>query len=259
MGIGIDWMIVVTQWVAALPGAVGRVPAFGIGPLIAASLGIILLGLLRTPLRWSGAVLVLVAALWAARAPQPDILISADGRNVGVRGQDGRLHLMHAVKGSRDSFLLKEWLAADADARTAADASLTSGVSCDDCGCVMQSAGGGLVAQAFRPEALSDDCERAALIVTRGRRPRPARHPSSMPTGCGGRARWRCGAAVRDLSSRRSSREGSTARGRRRWPTRARRRPASWRPVPCRRVRSTRRRPKPTCRRRNRKTRQIKS
>ena len=31
MGVGIDWMIAVTQWVAALPGAVGRVPAFGIG------------------------------------------------------------------------------------------------------------------------------------------------------------------------------------------------------------------------------------
>ena len=165
MGTGIDWMIAVTEWVAALPGAVGRVPAFGIGPLVAASLGIILLGLLRTPLRWSGAVLVLSAALWAARVPQPDILISADGRHVGVRGQDGRLHLMHAAKGSRDVFLLKEWLAADADARTAADASLTAGVSCDDLGCVMQSAGG-LVAQALRPEALSDDCERAALIVT---------------------------------------------------------------------------------------------
>ncbi len=166
MGIGIDWMIFVTQWVAAMPGAIGRVPAFGIGPLIAASLGIILLGLLRTPLRWSGAMLVLVAALWAARAPQPDILISADGRHVGVRGGDGRLHVMHAVKGSKDSFLLKEWLAADADARTASDTSLTAGVSCDDLGCVVQSAGGGLVAQAFRPEALSDDCERAALIVT---------------------------------------------------------------------------------------------
>src|SRR3982074_689204 len=55
MGIGIDWMIAVTQWVAALPGAVGRMAAFGIGPLIAASIGIVLLGLLRTPLRWSGA------------------------------------------------------------------------------------------------------------------------------------------------------------------------------------------------------------
>ena len=66
MGVGIDWMIAVTQWVAALPGAVGRVPAFGIGPLIAASLGIILLGLLRTPLRWSGAAMLLLAAVWAA-------------------------------------------------------------------------------------------------------------------------------------------------------------------------------------------------
>ena len=54
MGIGIDWMIAVTEWVAALPGAVGRMAAFGIGPLIAASVGIVLLGLLRTPLRWSG-------------------------------------------------------------------------------------------------------------------------------------------------------------------------------------------------------------
>src|SRR3982074_170615 len=121
MGIGIDWMIAVTQWVAALPGAVGRMAAFGIGPLIAASIGIVLLGLLRTPLRWSGAVVLLVAMVWAIRVPQPDILISADGRNVGVRGQDGRLHLMRAAK---DAFLVKEWLAADADARSPTDASL---------------------------------------------------------------------------------------------------------------------------------------
>jgi len=65
MGFGIDWMILVTQWVAALPGAVGRMAAFGIGPLIAASAGIILFGLLRTPLRWSGAVLLVVASVWA--------------------------------------------------------------------------------------------------------------------------------------------------------------------------------------------------
>src|SRR5438270_5432413 len=55
MGLGIDWMIAVTRWVAALPGAIGRVAAFGLGPVIAASIGIILIGLLRTPLRWSGA------------------------------------------------------------------------------------------------------------------------------------------------------------------------------------------------------------
>src|ERR1700716_4626859 len=54
MGVGIDWMIAVTEWVAGLPGAIGRMAAFGIGPLIGSSLGIILLGLFRPPLRWAG-------------------------------------------------------------------------------------------------------------------------------------------------------------------------------------------------------------
>ncbi|WMT71435.1 ComEC/Rec2 family competence protein [Bradyrhizobium sp. Ash2021] len=163
MGAGIDWMIVVTQWVAALPGAVGRMAAFGIGPLITASAAIILFGLLRTPLRWSGAALLLVAVVWAIRVPQPDILISADGRNVGVRGADGRLHLMRTAK---DAFLVREWLAADADARLSTDASLAEGVSCDEAGCVTEAAGSALVALALRPEALADDCERAALVVS---------------------------------------------------------------------------------------------
>jgi competence protein ComEC len=129
MGVGIDWMIVVTEWVAALPGAIGRMAAFGTGPLIAASAGIILLGLLRTPLRWSGAAVLLLSVIWALAVPQPDILISGDGHTIGVRGRDGRLHLMKTAK---DGFLIKEWLAADADPRQAGDASLTDGVSCDD-------------------------------------------------------------------------------------------------------------------------------
>ncbi len=163
MGAGIDWMIAVTQWVAGLPGAIGRMAAFGTGPVIAASAGIILLGLLRTPLRWSGAVVLLLSIIWAVAVPQPDVLISADGRNVGVRGKDGRLHLLRAAK---DSFLLKEWLAADADPRIPTDPSLAEGVSCDEAGCMAGMADGALVALALKPEALSDDCERAALLVT---------------------------------------------------------------------------------------------
>lgn len=163
MGGGIDWMIVVTQWVAALPGAIGRMAAFGAGPLIAASAGIIVMGLLRTPLRWSGAAMLVFSVMWAVAVPQPDILISADGRNVGVRGKDGRLHLMRTGK---DAFLVKEWLAADADPRQPTDASLAEGVSCDGAGCVAQMADGAFVALALKPDALRDDCERAALLVT---------------------------------------------------------------------------------------------
>jgi competence protein ComEC len=163
MGIGIDWMIVVTEWVAALPGAIGRMAAFGTGPLIAASAGIILLGLLRTPLRWCGAAVLLLSVIWALAVAPPDILISGDGHQVGVRGRDGRLHLMKTTK---DAFLLKEWLAADADPRSAGDASLPDGVSCDDAGCVAQMADGAYVALTLRPDALDDDCQRAALLVT---------------------------------------------------------------------------------------------
>src|SRR6267142_1771530 len=163
MEFGIDWMILVTQWVAALPGAIGRMAAFGIGPLVAASAGIVLLGLLRTPLRWLGAAAVVLAVVWALAVPQPDVLVSADGRNVGVRGKDGRLQLLRTAK---DAFLLKEWLAADADPRQPTDASLAEGVSCDEAGCVAQTAAGGLITLALRPDALADDCERAALVVT---------------------------------------------------------------------------------------------
>jgi competence protein ComEC len=163
MGVGIDWMIVVTQWVAALPGAIGRMAAFGTGPLIVASAGIILLGLLRTPLRWCGAAGLVLAVGWALAVPQSDILISADGHNVGVRGRDGRLHLMRTAK---DVFLLKEWLAADADSRPPTDATLTEGVSCDEAGCVAPMTDGSLVALTLASEALADDCARAALLVS---------------------------------------------------------------------------------------------
>jgi competence protein ComEC len=171
MGVGIDWMVAVAKWVAALPGAVGRMAAFGISPLVVASLGIILMGLLRTPLRWSGAGVLAIAIVWAVSAPRPDALISADGRNVAVRGKDGKLHLMRSGK---DAFAVKEWLAADADARTAADASLADGVSCDKAGCVTQTADGAFVALSLRPDAIADDCERAALIVT----------TRQVPSGC---------------------------------------------------------------------------
>src|SRR3569833_473959 len=163
LGWGIDWMIAVTRWVAALPGAVGRVTSFGIGPLIAMSLGLILIGLLRTPLRWSGAVVLAASIAWASVSTQPDVLVSGDGRNVAVRGRDGLLHVMRSGK---DVFLLKEWLGADADARLPTDPSLGEGVSCDDLGCVVPMADGRLVALSSRSEALADDCARAALIVT---------------------------------------------------------------------------------------------
>lgn len=171
MEVGIGWMIAVSLWVAALPGAVGRVAAFGTLPLLLATLGVLLISLLRTPLRFAGAVVLGIAALLAATTGQPDILVAGDGESVAVRGGDGRLRFMRAEK---NAFQVREWLAADADARTAADKTLADGVSCDDAGCVVAMTGGALVGLALRPEALADDCEKTALVVSA--------HPP--PSGC---------------------------------------------------------------------------
>ena len=127
------------------------------------------LGRLDTPLRWSGALVLGLAVVRALVAPQPDVLISSDGRSVAVRGRDGHLHLMQTGK---DVFLVKEWLAADADARLPGDPTLASGVSCDDQGCVAALADGALVTHANSAEALSDDCERATLIISARQAPR---------------------------------------------------------------------------------------
>src|ERR1039458_7477581 len=107
MDADIDWMDTVALWVTSLPGAVGHVRAFGTGPLLLGTAAILLLCLLRTPLRWSGAVLTVIASLWAVTTPLPDVLVAGDGQTAAIRGGDGRLAVLHS---NRDSFAIKEWL-----------------------------------------------------------------------------------------------------------------------------------------------------
>jgi competence protein ComEC len=164
MGLGIDWMAGVALWVASLPGAVGRVAAFGVGPLLLAIAGLLLLCLLRTPLRASGLALFLVALVLAAREPRPDVLVAPGAEMVAVRRADGRLAIM---KLGSDGFAAREWLAAEADARTPGDPGLRDGFACDEAGCVASLADGTRVAVALRPQAFEEDCAAAALVVSR--------------------------------------------------------------------------------------------
>jgi competence protein ComEC len=162
MGYGIEWMDAVALWVASLPGAYGRVTAFGTGPLLLATAGLLVMALLRTPLRWSGALLMLVAVIVAARRPLPDVLVADDGRTFAVRGVDGRLSFHHT---GGDTFAIREWLASDADSRDIHDPSLDDDISCDPSGCIGRLADGSLVAYTLAPDAFEDDCRNAALIV----------------------------------------------------------------------------------------------
>jgi len=182
MGYGIEWMDWVALWVASLPGAFGRVSAFGTGPLLLATAGLLLICLLKTPLRWSGVVFVALAIIFAARTPQPDILVAGDGRIFAVRGAEGRLAI-HRAGG--DTFAMREWLAADADGRDVRDLGLGAGITCDAAGCIGKLSDGRLVSYVLAPEAFEEDCQRAAVVVA----------AREVPPGCAatviGRSTWR--------------------------------------------------------------------
>lgn len=164
MGVGIDWMTGVALWTAGLPGAVGRMSAFGVVPLLAATLGLIMLCLLRSPLRFAGVALLVIAAMLALATPRPDVLVAANGEAVAVRGgADGRLSVL---TNARRSFAVRDWLAADGDPRASNEPALADGWSCDPVGCIAKLADGAVVAMARSAAAFADDCTRAALIIT---------------------------------------------------------------------------------------------
>jgi competence protein ComEC len=163
MGAGIDWMVAVAVWVAGLPGAVGHVAAFGAGAMLLATAGLIVVCLLRSPLRLLGAGLALAACVAAMTAARPDVMISAGGDVVAVRGAGGALA---AVKFGNDTLSVREWLAADGDARDQADGAVKAGFACDPDGCVARLPDGAVVAVSRTAAAFADDCTRAALIIT---------------------------------------------------------------------------------------------
>jgi competence protein ComEC len=163
MGEGISWMIDVAVWVASLPGAVGRMAAFGTGPLLLGSFGLVVLCLLRSPLRVVGIGLFALATVWAARTPQPDVLVAADGTSFAVRQADGRLA---AIRTGSDSFAIRQWLAADGDARAHDDPAVSAGIACDQAGCIGRLPDGRPVALARNIEAFEEDCRRAAVVAS---------------------------------------------------------------------------------------------
>jgi competence protein ComEC len=187
MGIGLDWMIAVALWVTSLPGSVGRITAFGVGPLLVGSAGLVVLGLLKSPLRLAGVILIAASTVWVLRTPQPDVLIAPDGASFAIRTVDGRLSFL---KAGSDSFAIQQWLAADADPRTGKETTLGQGITCDDAGCIGRLADGSIVAIARSIEAFAEDCRRAALVVS----------PREPPPGCAttvvGRSEWQRHGAI---------------------------------------------------------------
>ena len=153
MGVGIEWMVAVALWVASLPGSVGRIHAFGVGPLLIATAGLIAICLLRSPLRWTGAALIALAIWSLTRTVPPDVLVSPSADVIAARTAQGRLSIL---KLGSDTFAAREWLSADADSRAPSDPKLAGDFRCDEAGCIAKLADGALVSAVLTPLAFEE-------------------------------------------------------------------------------------------------------
>jgi competence protein ComEC len=160
---GNEVILALAREVAGWPGADLRLPSMPDATMPLVVLGGAWLLLWARPWRWVGAAPIVAGALLAATAAQPDLLIDEKGRMAAVRGEGDRLLLRG---GRTDSFIAETWLRRNAQRQAAAADSRT--LACDALGCVYTPPARPAlqVALAATPDALADDCGRAAVVVS---------------------------------------------------------------------------------------------
>lgn len=175
MGAGIDVMLWAARRVAALPGAVLRIPAMPAAAFLAIIAGGLWLALWRTRWRFLGLAAVAAGIALAPLSRLPDLLVGRDGALVAVRGEDGRLGAL----GSARAFELERWLEHDGDGRLPREAVKSALFSCDAVGCQARLKGL-TVAVARRPAAFADDCRSGGIVVSGIVCPRGCARPKAV-------------------------------------------------------------------------------
>jgi competence protein ComEC len=173
MGLGIEAVAWCARAVAALPGAVGRVPAIPTYAFALMVCGGLWWALWSTRWRLLGALPIALGLVLAPTGRRPDVLIGRGADLVAVRGADGRLS---ALAGRGSAFELARWLEHDGDGRAPAEAAKGAAFRCDRLGCTATVRGLRL-AVAASAAALRDDCARADVLVLK----------FAQPRGCGAR------------------------------------------------------------------------
>ena len=140
MGLGSEAVVATARLVAALPGASVAVAQWPVSVLVLMSLGGLWLALWRRRWRLLGLAPCALAAVIAARAPAPDLLVAPDLAAAAARRlPDGRLVLL---EWDRDARRRESWLEAlgvrEAPLRGPAAGGAVEGAACDEGGCVLR-------------------------------------------------------------------------------------------------------------------------
>jgi competence protein ComEC len=173
MGAAVEQVLAVSAWVGSFSGSTMVVPALSIGALAFLSLGLLILTIPASPLRWMALLPAGMGLAFASVPDRHDVFIDREGAGAAIRGAQGQL----ALVGRPSDFVTEQWLRADGDGRNVDDASLRREARCDTAGCVMVAADGRRIAFVQDYAAFEEDCRRANVIVTRLQAPPTCRLP----------------------------------------------------------------------------------
>jgi competence protein ComEC len=111
-----------------------------------------------TPLRFLGLAAIPAGLVLATQHSNQGLFVDREGSGTAVRARDGRLVLL----GRAPAFVVEQWLRADGDGREANDPTLRAGTRC-----VAIGAGGRAVALVLDRRGFTEDCRRAAVVISR--------------------------------------------------------------------------------------------
>lgn len=171
-GKSLELLLALAHWTAGMPGAVTMMPAMGEGAFALFVLGGLWLALWRGWVRLAGLVPAALGLVLLLQVRPPDLLVSGDGRHVGITGEAANELLV--LRDSRSDYTrdnLAETAGMDGELRLLDD---WSGARCNPGYCAITLNRGGrdwhvLMARskAMVPErALAAACERADVVIS---------------------------------------------------------------------------------------------
>lgn len=180
VGHSLDLLIGIAHFFSDMPGSVKLAPRIGMGPMLLYIAGALWLALWQGRYRIWGVVPVLIAGLLMVSAPVPDILVTRDGRDIGIANEVDRLLVLRASEGGYAQDNLLELSGSPAQPILLAD---WKGSRCSDqfCSVTIRRAGTDwsvLVARNrdfVEERALAAACRRADIVIADRFLPRSCR------------------------------------------------------------------------------------
>ena len=183
-GKSLELLLALAHWVSTMPGAVTMLPAMGRGAFALFLLGGLWLALWQSRVRLLGLLPALVGLALLSQVRAPDLLISGDGRHVGIAGEaDGELLVLRESRSDYARDNLAESAGMTGEMRLLDD---WPGARCNPDFCAVALRRGGRDWQLLigrgndyvAERELAAACERADLVIA----------PRWLPRSC--RPRW---------------------------------------------------------------------